>query len=127
MPSDFFFNIAIMWWLLSAKVAPLKSCTFTKRFLLRLFSPIPVIIVSHYNASTSRPRMFNFLRVGVIYCTIFIKNFTSCCFQKKIELLTLLLSVVSYLFLNFSGACGNACIVLFIFNYLLYRTVSSRW
>ena len=33
-----------MWWLISAKVAPLKSCTFTKRFLLSLFSSIPVII-----------------------------------------------------------------------------------
>ena len=115
--SGFFFNIGIMWWLISAKVAPL-------RFLLSLFSSIPVIIESPtitQVASTSRPPMFNFLRGGLIYCTIFIRNFTSCCFLKKIEFLTLLLSVVSYLFHNFSGACGNAWTVLFIFNYLLYR------
>ena len=35
-----------MWCLISAKVTPLKSCTFTKRFLLSLFSAIPVIIES---------------------------------------------------------------------------------
>ena len=35
-----------MWWLIYAKVAPLKSCTFTKRFLLSLFSLIPVITES---------------------------------------------------------------------------------
>ena len=46
MTFGFFFKIGIMWWLISAKVAPLKSCTFTKRFLLGLFLLIPVKIES---------------------------------------------------------------------------------
>ena len=69
--------------------------------------------------------MFNLLRGGLIYCTNFIRIFTFCCFLKKIELLTLLLSAVSYLFINFGGACENACTVFFISNYLLYRTIYS--
>ena len=89
-----------MWWLISANVTPLKSCTFNKGFLLSLFFiDSSDDRVSHYNASTSQPSMFNFLSGGLIYCKIFIRYFTSCCFLKKIELLTLLLSVVSYLFL----------------------------
>ena len=35
--------------------------------------------------------------------------------------------IVNHLFANFGGAYGNTYTVLFIFNYLLYRTVSSRW
>ena len=46
MTFGFFFKIGIMWWLTSAKVAPLKSCTFTKRFLQGLLSSIPVKIES---------------------------------------------------------------------------------
>ena len=46
MTSAFFFNIRIMWWLISTNLEPLKSWTFTKRFLLNLFSLIPVIIES---------------------------------------------------------------------------------
>ena len=46
MTSGFIFQIGIMWWLIFAKVTPLKSYTFTKRFLLSLFSSIPVIIES---------------------------------------------------------------------------------
>ena len=124
MTSGFFWRIGIMWWLISAKVAPLKSCTFTTQFFIIDSSDNRVF---RYNASTSRPHMFNFLRGGLLYCTIFIRNFTACCFLKKIELLMLFLSVVSYLFINFGGACGNTCTVLFIFNYLLYRTASCRW
>ena len=94
-----------------------------------LFKAHHLYLISLYLISTSPPLIFNFLKRGVIYCTIFIGNFTSCCFLKKIELLTLLLSVLSYLFVNFGGACENGCTVLFtfIFNYLLYGTVSSRW
>ena len=46
MTPGFFFKIEIMWWLISVKVTSLKSCTFTKRFLISLFSSIPVIIES---------------------------------------------------------------------------------
>ena len=42
----FFFKIGKMYWLTFTKIAPLKSCTFTRRFLQNLFSSIPVIIVS---------------------------------------------------------------------------------
>ena len=122
MTSGFFFKIRIIWWLISTKVAPLVSCPFTKQFLLSLFSSTPVIIVSHYNAGTCRSHFF---RGGLIYSTIFIRKFKSCCFLKKIELLTLLLSVVSYLFINFGEACRNACTVLFIFNSLLHRTADG--
>ena len=80
-----------------AKVTPLKSCTFTKRFLLSLFASTLVIIES---------------------ATITL---------KKIELLAFLVFVVNYLLLNFDRACRNAGTVLFIFKYILYRTVSSRW
>ena len=69
-----------------AKVTPLKLCTFTKRFLLILFASTLMIIESP---------------------TITF---------KKIELLTLLLSVVNYLLVNFGGACRNYCPVLFILN-----------
>ena len=117
-----------MWWLISAKVAPVKSCTFNKRFLLSLFFiDSSDDRVYHYNARTSQPSMFNFLSGGLIFCTIFIRNFTSCCFYKNIELLTLLLSVVSYLFLNFRGAYENGCTVLVTIIYLLYKTLSTRW
>ena len=68
--------------------------------------------VFHYNAGTSRPHMFNILRGVAIYHAIFIRDFTSFCFLKKIELLTFLLSVVSYLFFSFGGACRNASTVL---------------
>ena len=86
MTSSFFFKIGIMCWLISAKVARLKPCTFTKRFLLSLFSLIPVITVSHYNEGTRRPRKLNFLGRWVTYCQIFIRNFTACCFLKKYQL-----------------------------------------
>ena len=107
MTCGFFFKIGIMWWLISAKLTPLKSFTFTKRFW---------------------PRMFNFLRGYFIYYTISIRNSTSCCSLKTIEFFinALLLYVVNYLFINFGEACRSACTVLFIFNYLFLKTVSSR-
>ena len=37
MISGCLFQIGMMWWLIYTKVASLKSCTFTKRFLLSLF------------------------------------------------------------------------------------------
>ena len=52
--------------------------------------------------------MFHFTRGGNILCVIFIKNLNSRFFLKKIELLTLLLSVVCYLFVRFGGANGDA-------------------
>ena len=48
-------------------------------------------------------------------------------FSEKIELLMLLLSVDSYLFINFGGASGSGCTVLFIFNYQFYRPFPSKW
>ena len=108
MTSGFFFKIGIMWWLISAKMTPLKSFPFTKRFW---------------------SRMFNFLRGYFIYYTISIRNSIFCCFLKTIEFFVnaLLLHVVNYLFINFGEACRSAWTVLFIFNYLFLKTVSSRW
>ena len=119
--SGFFFKIGIKCWLIIAKVAPLKSCTFTKRFLLRIFSSIPVIIKS--------PTITQVLAGHV--CLI---SLGEASFIVQFSLETSLLAadafvvcVVSYLFINFCEACGNACTVPFIFNYQLYRSVSSRW
>ena len=42
-------------------------------------------------------------------------------FWKKIKLLSSLSSVVSYVFVHFGGAYGNACTIIFTFNYPLYR------
>ena len=120
-----FFKIE-MWWLISAKVAHQKSYTFIKRLLLSFF-----IInssdnrVSHHDAGTSQPCIFNFRRGTVIYCTIFIRSLPSCCLLKKIKLLMLFLSEISYLFINFGGANRNACIVIFTWKFLLYRTVRA--
>ena len=77
MTSGFFFKIGIMWWLVSAKVAPLKSCTFAKRSLLNLAIDSSDNRVPYCNAGTNQPRMFNLLRGEVIYCTIFIRYLTS--------------------------------------------------
>ena len=86
------------------------------------------IIINRFSIDSTidLPRKFHFNREGVIYSPTFIRNFPFYCFLKKIELLTLLLSVVSYLFVNFGGAYRNACTIIFAFNHILHITVSSR-
>ena len=102
MTSSFFYKIGITWWLISAKVAPLKSCTFTKQFVLSLFSSISVIIESPtiMQVAAGHVCLISSGQGSFIVQFLSDRNFTSCCFLKKIELLTLFLSVVSYLFVS---------------------------
>ena len=74
MTSVFFFNIRIMWWLISTKVEPLKSWTFTKRFLLHLF-----------NAGTKQRRMFNFLGETSLVVEILSESSLLTAFWKRLN------------------------------------------
>ena len=122
MTSGFFFQIGIIQWLISATVAPLKSCTFTKQFLLKFFLSIPVMLESLTITQLPAGHVWG----GVINDIIFIRNFISCCFRKKIELLTLTAQKMKFAIKNFSSKCDQIRRKLKIWLHLLEKSLMEK-
>ena len=101
-----FFKIAIMWWLISTNIEPIKSCTFTKQFLRSFFSSIPVIIEFSAITPVSAGRVCLF-SLGEESLNVQFLSETSllAAFWKRSNCWHL--SVVSYPFVYFWWAYGN--------------------